>query len=70
MFHRRVLSAAFFLLALPAIVAAYGPHDSLSCTGCHAIHTAKGQLIFAVEPNVKAINPLRSSPFPGSPHSV
>jgi len=41
-----------FVLVLPVFAWAYGPHDSLTCTGCHGIHTAKdGKLIFAVKGN-------------------
>lgn len=45
------------LLALPALALAAGGHDALSCTGCHGIHNAKGDIIFAVAPNKTAINP-------------
>lgn len=45
------------LLALPALALAAGGHDSLSCTGCHGIHNAKGDIIFAVAPNKTAVNP-------------
>ncbi len=55
----------FLLLALPSLSSAYGPHDTLTCTGCHGIHTAKGELIFAVTPNSKAINPRTKQPFTG-----
>jgi len=55
------------VLALPVVMLGAGPHDSLSCTGCHGIHNAKtGELIFAVDPNKKAINPATKQPFSGT----
>ncbi len=42
-----------------------GRHEGLNCTGCHGIHDAKGQIIFAVEPNTKAINPRTKKPYTG-----
>lgn len=56
---------ALLLLALPALAVAYGPHDDLGCTGCHSIHKSKGQLIFAVSPNKKVINPRTHQPYTG-----
>lgn len=56
---------AVLALALPGLALASGGHDSLSCTGCHGIHTAKGDIIFAVEPNTKAINPATNKPYTG-----
>ncbi len=51
---------------VPVIVFAAGGHDSLSCTGCHAIHTAKeGKLIFAVEKNKTDINPRTKKAYSG-----
>ncbi|MDA8085827.1 MAG: hypothetical protein M0Z75_03930 [Nitrospiraceae bacterium] len=61
----RVLIVSFLLLVLPAYAFAFGPHDDLSCTGCHSIHKAKGQLIFAVKPNSKLINPRTKRPYSG-----
>ncbi|MEW6214310.1 MAG: cytochrome c3 family protein, partial [Nitrospirota bacterium] len=61
----RFLGILILLLALPAIASAAGAHDGLSCTGCHGIHTAKGDIIFAVEPNKKAINPRTKQPYAG-----
>lgn len=62
----RFLGILILLLALPAIAVAYGGHDGLNCTGCHGIHNAKGEIIFAVEPNKKAINPSTKQPFTGT----
>ncbi len=53
------------VLALPVVVFAAGPHEALSCTGCHGIHTAQGEIIFAVSPNTEAINPATGTPFEG-----
>ncbi|MEW6067381.1 MAG: cytochrome c3 family protein [Nitrospirota bacterium] len=61
----RVLVIAILLLALPALAFAAGKHDGLNCTGCHGIHTAKGEIIIAVAPNLKAINPKTKAPFGG-----
>lgn len=44
------------LLLLPSVVLAAGGHESLSCTGCHGIHTAKGDIIFVVAPNTKELD--------------
>lgn len=54
------------LIALPATAFAAGAHEDLSCVGCHGIHTAKdGQLIFAVPPNSKDVNPINGKPYAG-----
>ena len=61
------ISVFAVVFALPAFLFAAGPHDSLSCTGCHGIHTAKtGELIFAVDPNTKLINPATKQPYSGT----
>ncbi len=61
----RFLGILIVLLALPAIAFAAGKHEGLNCTGCHGIHSAKGNIIFAVEPNKKAINPKTKQPYTG-----
>jgi predicted CXXCH cytochrome family protein len=61
----RVLGIMILSLAVPALVFAAGAHDGLNCVGCHGIHNAKGDIIFAVEPNSKSINPRTNSPFTG-----
>ena len=66
MSYVKYLVALSLFLALPAVSQAYGPHETLSCTGCHGIHTAKGELIFAVEPNTKVINARTGKPFTGA----
>ncbi len=60
------LFAATMLFLVPVIVFAAGGHDGLTCTGCHALHTAKeSNLIFAVEPNKKDVNPKTKQAFGG-----
>ena len=62
----KFLGIMILVIALPAVVSAYGGHDGLNCTGCHGIHNAKGEIIFAVEPNKKAINPKTKQPYTGT----
>lgn len=59
------LGILIVLFFLPTTTLAFGKHDGLKCIGCHAIHTAKAELIFTVKPNVKAINPRTKKPFVG-----
>jgi predicted CXXCH cytochrome family protein len=54
------------ILLVPAVSFAAGAHDGLNCTGCHGIHDAKGDVIFAVEPNVTAMNPRTNAPYEGA----
>jgi len=61
----KVLGAAIVVLAVPALVFAAGAHEGLNCVGCHGIYDAKGEIIFAVEPNKKSINPKTKQPFTG-----
>lgn len=44
---------------------AAGPHEDLSCTGCHDIHAAKGPIIFAVKPNTVLKNRKTGKPYGG-----
>lgn len=66
MFFFRVLGVVILSLAVPALASASGAHDGLNCVGCHGIHNAKGEIIFAVEPNKKSINPTTKKPFEGT----
>jgi predicted CXXCH cytochrome family protein len=52
--------------ALPLSAFAAGGHDGVGCNGCHGIHTAKGEIIFAVGPNKVAQNPRTKSAYTGS----
>jgi predicted CXXCH cytochrome family protein len=65
MSHAKFFGVHVFLFTLPGLASAIGPHDSLNCTGCHGIHTAKGAIIFAVAPNQTALNPRTKQPFTG-----
>ena len=58
-----VLAAAALL---PVSALASGGHDSIGCTGCHSIHTAKGDVIFAVSPNKQVVNPKTKQPYTGT----
>lgn len=62
----RFFAVCVFVLSLVSMSWATGAHDGLLCTGCHGIHTAKGEIIFAVEPNKKSINPKTGQPFTGT----
>lgn len=53
-------------LIAPATAFAAGAHDSVGCAGCHSIHTAKGDVIFAVAPNKTGVNPKTKQPFSGT----
>jgi predicted CXXCH cytochrome family protein len=54
------------LVAAPAAAYAAGAHDGIGCGGCHAIHTAKGDIIFAVAPNKADLNPKTKQAFTGT----
>jgi hypothetical protein len=52
--------------SLPLAAFAAGGHDTIGCTGCHAIHTAKGDIIFAVPPNTKVMNQKTKQTYAGT----
>lgn len=52
-------------LLVPAAVFAFGGHEMLGCVGCHGIHDAKADIIFAVEANKQSVNPRTNKPFEG-----
>lgn len=55
------------MLALaPTLALAAGGHDSVGCSGCHSLHAAKGENIFAVAPNTKYLNPKTKQPYGGT----
>jgi len=62
---RKSLIAAVAVIA-PVATFAAGGHDSIGCTGCHAIHTAKDQIIFAVQANKQVLNPKTKQPYTGT----
>jgi predicted CXXCH cytochrome family protein len=62
----RALAVGAVAAALPLFAFAAGGHDSVGCTGCHAIHTAKGEIIFAVAPNKQVVNPKTKQPYTGT----
>jgi len=53
-------------LLAPAAAFAAGGHDSVGCTGCHSLHSAKGNVIFAVAPNTKYVDPKTKQPYAGT----
>ena len=61
---RGLVLAAAALLPLSAL--ASGGHDAVGCGGCHSIHAAKGEIIFAVAPNKQAVNPKTKQPYTGT----
>ena len=61
----KLFGAALALVA-PLATFAAGGHDSVGCTGCHSLHSAKGAVIFAVAPNTKMLNPATKQPYAGS----
>jgi predicted CXXCH cytochrome family protein len=67
--HRMSLARALVVAAaavLPLSALATGGHDAVGCTGCHAIHTAKDQIIFAVKANKQVVNPKTKQPYTGT----
>jgi predicted CXXCH cytochrome family protein len=62
----RRLALVALATAAPAAALAAGGHDAVGCNGCHAIHTAKGDIIFAVGPNKTALNPKTKQPYSGT----
>jgi predicted CXXCH cytochrome family protein len=53
------------LAVLPLSALAAGGHDAVGCVGCHSIHAAKDQIIFAVAGNKQAVNPKTKQPYTG-----
>jgi predicted CXXCH cytochrome family protein len=65
MSHVRRIALALIALS-PLAAFAAGGHDAVGCSGCHSLHAAKGDLIFAVAPNGKYLNPKTKQPYTGS----
>jgi predicted CXXCH cytochrome family protein len=61
---RHLVVAALFVA--PFAASAMGGHDAVGCSGCHSLHSAKGNLIFAVAPNTKYLNPKTKQPYAGT----
>ncbi|MFA5353243.1 MAG: cytochrome c3 family protein [Thermodesulfovibrionales bacterium] len=63
----KVVAFVFALCLLaPLSGFAAGPHDALTCSGCHGLHTAKdAKVIFAVEADKKAVNPRTKQSYGG-----
>jgi predicted CXXCH cytochrome family protein len=51
---------------VPLAARAAGGHDSVGCSGCHSLHAAKGEAIFAVAPNTKYLDPKTKQPYAGT----
>ncbi len=60
------LVAVLAAVLLPLAARAAGGHDGIGCAGCHAIHTAKDQIIFAVAANKQVLNPKTKQPYSGT----
>lgn len=62
-----LVRAVLIAVALaPAAALAAGGHDAVGCSGCHSLHSAKGNVIFAVGPNTKYLNPKTKQPYTGT----
>ncbi|HTN52959.1 MAG TPA: cytochrome c3 family protein [Anaeromyxobacter sp.] len=66
MSYVRSFALAVLASSLPFAALAAGGHDSVGCTGCHSIHTAKGEIIFAVAANKQVLNPKTKTPYTGT----
>lgn len=55
----RLVPALTLALAglLPLRAAAAGGHDGLGCAGCHSMHLARGEALFALGPNTVVTDP-------------
>jgi predicted CXXCH cytochrome family protein len=62
----RGLAFAALAAALPLSALAAGGHDAVGCVGCHSIHSAKGEIIFAVPANKQSLNPKTKQPYTGT----
>jgi len=56
--------AVFSIAPIPVLAA--GGHDAVGCSGCHSLHSAKGEVIFAIAPNTKYMNPKTKQPYTGT----
>jgi len=58
----KMIAIGFAVSLLPSISSAAGPHDGITCLGCHSTHFAVDDKIFAVK-NEKMKNPLTRDNF-------
>jgi len=58
----KMIAVGFVLSLLPSVLSAAGPHDGITCLGCHSTHFAVDDKIFAVK-NEKMKNPLTRESF-------
>lgn len=58
----RMPSVIAVLVAIPPAALAAGGHDRVGCTGCHSMHAAKGEILFAVAPNARMLDPRTGKP--------
>jgi predicted CXXCH cytochrome family protein len=56
------LAVVTLAIALPAAALATGGHDTIGCAGCHSMHAARGEAIFAVGPNTSLLDPRTGKP--------
>ncbi|MGB8932111.1 MAG: cytochrome c3 family protein [Anaeromyxobacteraceae bacterium] len=54
--------AIALVVAAPVAARGLGGHDKIGCTGCHSMHAAKGEELYAVAPNQKMLNPKTQRP--------
>lgn len=58
----RMILLSLIVALVPTILSAAGPHDGITCLGCHSPHFAVDDKIFAVK-NTKMKNPLTKESF-------
>lgn len=58
----RFFLSVMFLSFMPSLVQAAGPHDGITCLGCHSAHFAVDDKLFAVK-NTNMKNPLTREKF-------
>jgi len=62
----KIILPLIVAMLVPFAARAAGGHDSVGCSGCHSLHAAKGENIFAVGPNTKYLNPKTKQPYTGT----
>lgn len=56
------LALLVLAVATPALAVARGGHDGIGCAGCHSMHAARGEDLFALPPNTKLLDPRTDRP--------